>query len=206
MWPPSQPPGWYPDPRGVPGQAYWDGQQWQFPQAPPKRSPLKTFAMGCGLLVGVVILSVASPFGQKMIQKSKSTQAADHSTQSAATPGPQQPAPVGLNQEARDGSLAFVVTSVDPAQTVNVHLTVKNAGNRPAVFWTDNQRLWIADRWFVPDKAAATKAGTSSVKLDPGKSATVVLSFDVPSGKTAVDHIELHDAAVSAGITVVPHP
>ena len=112
-----------------------------------------------------------------------------------------------LNQEARDGNLAFMVTAVDTAQqTVNVHLTVKNVGNRPAVFWTDNQRLWIGDRWFVPDKTAAAKAGTSSVKLDPGKSATVVVPFGVPAGNAAVDSIELHDAAVSAGITVVPRP
>ena len=148
-----------------------------------------------------------SPLGQKVIQKSKSTQGSDQSSQSAAAPAPQPQSEVPLNQEARDGNLAFVVTSVDTAQqTVNVHLTVKNAGNRPAVFWTDNQRLWIGGRWFVPDKAAAAKAGTSSVKLDPGKSATVVLSFDVPSDSTAVDHIELHDAAVSAGIIVVPRP
>jgi hypothetical protein len=79
-------------------------------------------------------------------------------------------------------------------------MTVKNVGNRPMTFWADNQRLWIGGRWFVPDKAA-----TSSVKLDPGKSDTVVLSFAVPAGNTAVDSIELHDAALSAGITVVPH-
>ena len=59
---------------------------------------------------------------------------------------------------------------------------------------------------LVPDKAAATKAGTFSVKLDPGKSATVVVPFGVPAGNTAVDSIELHDAAVSAGISVVPRP
>ena len=74
------------------------------------------------------------------------------------------------------------------------------------VFWTDNQRLWIGGQWFVPDKAAAAKAGTTSVKLEPGKSATVVVPFTGPAGNTAVDHIELHDAAVSAGISVVPQP
>lgn len=26
---PQSSPGWYPDPTGKPGQAYWDGQQWQ---------------------------------------------------------------------------------------------------------------------------------------------------------------------------------
>jgi hypothetical protein len=85
-----------------------------------------------------------------------------------------------------------------------VHLTVKNVGNRPMVFWADNQRLWIGDKWFVADKAAASKAGVSSVKLDPGKSSTVVLAFGVPAGSTAVDKVELHDASVSGGVTVVP--
>jgi hypothetical protein len=200
-------PGWYPDPRGIPGQAYWDGQRWQFPPAPRKKSRLKTLAIVCGAVVAAVILAILSPLGQKAIQKTKPTQTSVQPSQSAAAPAPQQGSELKLNQEARDGNLAFVVTSVDTAQqTVNVHLTVKNVGNRPAIFWTDNQRLWIGGRWFVPDKAAAAKAGTSSVKLDPGKSATVVVPFNVPSGNTAVDSIELHDAAVSAGITVVPRP
>ena len=197
------PPGWYPDPRGVPGQAYWDGRQWQFPPPRRKRSPLKIFLIGCALVVGIVSLTFVSPLGQKVIQKSKSNQ----SSQSAAAPAPQKQTEVRLNQEARDGNFAFVVTAVDTAQqNVNVHMTVTNAGNRPAVFWSDNQRLWIGGRWFVPDKAAAAKAGTTSVKLDPGKSANVVLSFGADTANAAVDHIELHDAAVSAGIIVFPRP
>ncbi len=203
MWPHPLPPGWYPDPRGVPGQAYWDGQNWRFEPASRKHSSLRTIAIVGGVVFAVVVLTFFSLVVAKAIHKSTSTQTAAQSSHATATP--QRPAQVKLDQEARDGSLAFVVTSVDAAdRTVNVHMTVKNVGNRPAIFWTDNQRLWIKGRWFVPDKAAAAKAGTSSVKLDPGNSATVALSFSVPSGNTAVDTIELHDASVSAGITVVP--
>jgi archaellum component FlaG (FlaF/FlaG flagellin family) len=188
----------------VPGQAYWDGQQWQFPPAKRKSSRWTVIAIVFGVVVAAIGILYMSAVGQKAIQKSRSTQGSD---QAAAAPTPQQSTEVKLNQEARDGNLTFVVTSVDTTdKTVTVHLTVKNAGNRPTVFWSDNQRLWIGGRWFVPDKAAAAKAGTSSVKLEPGKSATVVLSFGVPDGNTAVDHIELHDAAVSAGISVVPRP
>jgi uncharacterized protein DUF4352 len=152
-----------------------------------------------------VVLTIASLLGQKAMQKSKPTQSSVQPSQS--TPLAQQPSQLKLNQEGRDGNLAFVVTAVDTdQQTVNVHLTVENVGNRPAVFWFDNQRLWIGGRWFAPDKAATAEAGASSVKLDQGKSATVVVAFDVPPGTTAVDTIELHDAAVSAGITVVPRP
>ena len=205
MWPHPPAPGWYPDPRGVSGQAYWDGQQWQLPPAPRKKSPLKILAIVCGAIFVAVAFTLVSPLGQKVIQKSKSTQS---SAESSPTPAvPQQPSQVKLNQEGRDGNLAFVVTSVDSQGTsVNVHLTVKNVGNRPAVFWTDNQRLWIGGHWFVPDKAAAAKAGTSSVKLEPGKSATVVVPFTVSAGNAAIDTVELHDAAVSAGISVVPRP
>ena len=44
------------------------------------------------------------------------------------------------------------------------------------------------------------------MKLEPGKWATVVVPFTVPTGSAAVDVIELHDAAVSPGINVVPRP
>ena len=36
MNPPAPPPGWYPDPSGIPGQRYWDGQQWG-PKAPAQQ-------------------------------------------------------------------------------------------------------------------------------------------------------------------------
>src|SRR5688572_23208822 len=37
----SQPPGWYPDPSGAPGQRWWDGTQWggPFGQSPPPVGP-----------------------------------------------------------------------------------------------------------------------------------------------------------------------
>jgi hypothetical protein len=38
MTQPSPLPGWYPDPSGVPGQRYWDGQTWG-PKAPAQQQP-----------------------------------------------------------------------------------------------------------------------------------------------------------------------
>ena len=201
MLPQQQPPGWYPDPRGGRGQGYWDGQQWQFPPAKRRSSRLIVIAILFGVIVAGIGILWMSAVGQHALQKSQSTQGSDQSAAAA----PQQPTQVKLNQEARDGNLSFVVTAVDTAQqTATVHLTVKNVGNRPTVFWADNQRLWIGDKWFVPDKAAASKDGASSVKLDPGKSSDVVLSFGVPTGSAGVDHVELHDASVSAGVKVEP--
>jgi hypothetical protein len=206
MWPHPPAPGWHPDPRGTPGKAYWDGQEWQLPPAPLKKSPVKILAIVCGAFFVAVAFTLVSPLGQKVMHKSKSAQSSAAPSQPAVL-APQQSSQVKLNQEGRDGNLAFVVTSVDSQGTsVNVHMTVKNVSNRPTIFWTDNQRLWIGGHWFVPDKAAAAKAGTSSVKLDPGNSATVLVPFGVPAGSAPVDTIELHDAAVSAGISVVPRP
>lgn len=166
---------------------------------------MKTIAIICGAVFVAVAFALVSPLGQKVMHKSRSTQSSAPSSPVPAAP--QQPSHVKLNQEGRDGNLAFTVTSVESHGTsIDVHLTVKNVGNRPTIFWTDNQRLWISGKWFVPDKAAAAKAGTSSVKLEPGKSATVLVPFTVPAGSAAVDTIELHDAAVSAGVSVVPRP
>jgi archaellum component FlaG (FlaF/FlaG flagellin family) len=128
-----------------------------------------------------------------------------------------------VNQEGRDGKFAFVVTSVDPAKTahdpsnpsiqqsaqgmyVNVHLTVKNVGNRPQTFFADNQRLWVGDRHFIPDGMAAVWAKASSVRIDPGSSITAVVSFDVPDGTTGADTVELHDSALSPGVQVLSRP
>ncbi|GAC1395688.1 MAG: hypothetical protein NVS4B6_01950 [Mycobacterium sp.] len=116
-----------------------------------------------------------------------------------------------LNQEARDGQLSFVVTSVDTTNVsqgtvVNVHMTVKNVGKRAAEFWATNQRIWVGGRSIMPDVQETAKAGATSVKINPGASATVVVSFDVPADNTTVETIELHDAALSAGVNVVPRP
>lgn len=201
------PPGWYPDPRGIQGQVYWDGQQWQFPPTAPKRRRLQTIVVAV-VIAAIAILGILTHLGHKT-HKSTSTQSSTQSGQSSA--GPAQPPQVKLNQEARDGQLSFVVTAVDTSNdaqstAVNVHLTVKNIGNRPATFWANNQRVWIGGRSIMPDVQAAANAGATSVKIDPGASATVVVPFDVPADNTTVETIELHDAALSAGVNVVPRP
>jgi hypothetical protein len=50
---PAPPPGWYPDPSGIPRQVYWDGQNWHIPP-PPKTS--RTRWVVIGVVVGLVIL------------------------------------------------------------------------------------------------------------------------------------------------------
>ena len=199
------PPGWYPDPRGIQGQVYWDGQQWLFPPTPHKSRRLQTIVVAV-VIAAIAILGILIHLGHGT-HKSASSSAA--SGQPAGAPA--QPPQVKLNEEARDGQLSFVVTSVDTSNlpqgtAVNVHLTVKNIGNRQATFWANNQRVWVGGRSIMPDAQATANAGATSVKINPGASATIVVSFDVPADNTTVETIELHDAALSAGVNVVPRP
>lgn len=60
---PAPPPGWYPDPSGIPRQVYWGGQNWHIPP-PPKTS--RTRWVVIGVVVGLVILGwVVSAVGGK---------------------------------------------------------------------------------------------------------------------------------------------
>ena len=200
------PPGWYPDPRGIQGQVYWDGQQWQFPPTPPHKSRRLQTIVVAVLIAAIAALGILTHLGHRAHKST--TQTSAQSGQSSSAPQPPQ---VKLNQEARDGQLSFMVTSVDTSNVaqgtaVNVHMTVKNVGNRPATFWANNQRVWIGGRSIMPDVQATAKAGAASVKINPSASATVVVSFDVPADNSTVETIELHDAALSAGVNVVPRP
>jgi hypothetical protein len=219
MGAPSPPPGWYPDPTGLRRQVYWDGQRWHQPPAPRKMSHLQIAGIVGIVIVGTAILGIGFALHHKT---SRGSTATGSSLQSSAAPGATPP-PVGLNQEARDGKFAFVVTSVDTAKTahdpdnpftqqiakgtyVNIHLTVKNIANRPQTFFADNQRLWVGDRQFSPDRMAAVWAKASNVRIDPGSSITAEVTFDVPAGATGADTVELHDSALSAGVKVVARP
>lgn len=200
------PPGLYPDPRGTPGQVYWDGQEWHLTPAPRKMSPLQAAAIA---IVAVAILGVVSILGYMAWHNHTATDQANQSTAQA----PVQKPVANLNREVRDGKLAFVVTNVDTSQDaigpgtyVNVHLTIKNTGDRPRTFWADNQRLWSDGQPFFPDSRAAAKTGASNVTISPGNSASVVVSFDIPDGTPAVDTVELHDTALSDGVNITLRP
>jgi hypothetical protein len=52
----ASPPGWYPDPSGVPGQRYWDGIAWTDGRiAPPGRQPPATDGQGKAKCPGAVV-------------------------------------------------------------------------------------------------------------------------------------------------------
>lgn len=50
------PPGWYPDPAGTPGKAYWDGQNWGSPPSKPPLGQNKIIIAGIAAFVLLLVL------------------------------------------------------------------------------------------------------------------------------------------------------
>ncbi|WP_236949365.1 DUF2510 domain-containing protein [Mycolicibacterium goodii] len=104
--PPTPPPGWYPDPAGTGGRAYWNGREWG---KPPSQLPGKRFWIILASIAAVLLLlafigglagddedessaaeqtttTTASPTG------TTTTEAAPQTTTAAAPPPPVAPA------------------------------------------------------------------------------------------------------------------
>jgi hypothetical protein len=63
MGAPNPPAGWYPDPTGVPGQRYWDGQQWMILDR-FARSDLRVASVGLVLFaLAAAVLGFLLPMG-----------------------------------------------------------------------------------------------------------------------------------------------
>lgn len=128
--PPTPPPGWYPDPSGVPGSRYWDGRQWgpAAPTTPPtfaaptavppkkKSSTGRIIAIIAAVFVGLIILGSIGNHDKKQSTTSTSSSSASAPGSSAGSPKTPSSAPksiASLGQEVRDGQFAFTVNSVD---------------------------------------------------------------------------------------------
>ena len=117
--------------------------------------------------------------------------------------------PGSLNREVRDGNLAFVVTTVDLAQSkvgnrtaegvfVVVHMTVRNIGDDLRAVYCQNQKIKdLAGRTYDD----AISAGTGDDTIKPGELVAVTCAFDVPVGTLAAV-VEVHDRAYSTGAAV----
>jgi Domain of unknown function (DUF4352) len=142
------------------------------------------------------------------------------STSSAPGPAAAAPQSAGVGQEVRDGKFAFTVTSVDTSPVagdtsnqfervqaqgkfVNVHITVKNTGDRPQTFSASNQKLHIGSNEFSSNDIAAVWTQSANVDINPGNSIPALISFDVPPGTSSGAVIELHDSAFSGGTKVL---
>jgi len=228
---PTPPPGWYPDPAGVPGQRYWDGQNWASIAMPPTVAapqPVNSHRGKTALIVGatigglVALLGVIGAIGSASEKKDTAPAAAPVPSVPTVSPPWTTAAPVPLGdigQEVRDGKLAFVVTSVDSSKVagdptnpdmqvtaqglfVNIHLRITNIVDRPQSFFATNQKLWsVGGQQFNADTIAAVWTAAGDVEINPGNSIDATVSFDVPPG-TQLSAVELHDSAFSGGVKV----
>lgn len=215
MTAPLPPPGWYPDPRGTGGRAYWTGTAWG---KPPVDSRAIWKVVG---IVGGLIL-FASCVGS-VLSKDKDNDATSATTTTKAFAAPtttaHAPSPKqlpGTGQEVRDGKFGFVVTGVETRQGslgglsdppmgewVIVSVTVSNVGDQQRTFSASNQKLIDSQRREFESDFWATEALNDdfSVDLNPGFTVSFKIPFDVPPG-TVPAGIELHDSAFSGGVTV----
>ena len=128
---------------------------------------------------------------------------------------------VGLNQAVRDGKFEFTVTGVDCSKTTLgsdpvsttaqgvfclASVNVKNIGNEAQTLDSMSQYGYDAQgKKYSTDTAAAIYLpnGVDALfnQLNPGSSVDGTLIYDVPSG-TTLTKLELHDSALSGGVTV----
>jgi hypothetical protein len=206
-------PGWYPDPSGT-GSRYWDGKDWG-PTAPPPTPAQSKKWVPAGLIVAG-ILAVVVAIGTIGYHWGSSSRSSSTTTVGATPP---QPPHAGIGQEVGDGNFRFVVTSVDVSKTagdpgsqfqiapkqgefVNVHLTVRNVGDRPQTFYAYNQTLQIGTSQFSSNTAATMWKQAMTVDINPGSSIQAVVSFDVPPGASKDGVLTLRTSLASGGTRI----
>ena len=170
------------------------------------------------LLIVAAILAVAVSIGTigyywGSTSRSSSTRSAPSATNTASPPR------AGIGQEVRDGNFAFLVTSVDMSKTagdpsnhfeikpkqgefVNVHLTVRNVGDRPQKFLAYNQTLQIGARQFSSNNAATMWTQAMTVDVNPGSSIQAAVSFDVPPGSSKDEVLMVRGSLSSGGARI----
>lgn len=205
---PTPAPGWYPDPSGT-GNRYWDGKNWG-PSAPTP-APAQSKKWVPTLLIVVAVLAILVAIG--IFGYNIGSTSAPSATTSASAPR------AGIGQEVRDGNFGFVVTSVDVSKTVrdpsiqfeivpkrgefvNVHLTVRNVGDRPQRFFAYNQVLQIGATQFSSNNEATMWTQAMTVEIKPGTSIQAVVSFDVPPGTSNDGVLTVHGSPSSDGARV----
>lgn len=215
---PQPPPGWYPDPKGTGGRAYWTGTQWG---QPPSSNKARPWLIAAGIAVPFVLFaSCVAAITATMDDGEKSSSSATTTSARAAAPAlPAEPTVLpGIGQQVRDGKFAFVVHSINTSRTVgdpsnpfmtaqgmfvNVHMTVKNIGNVAQTFFADDQKLIADGLEYSADYTAAVWTGAANEAINPGNSIDVVVSFDVPPDTAShVNTVELRDSVFSGGVSV----
>ena len=200
------------------------------PAEKPKKKHrfLKVLGGAAALIILISIVNSITGGGDGPTKTTSSDQPAASSEEAADKPADAHPAkpadepkPIGLNQEASDGDFTFKVTKIEDGGTkigdeylntkaqgkfVLVHMTIKNHGTDPGTFFGDNQYLVDTQgRKASADTEAAIYMGDNAQaifeEINPGNTLSGVVVFDIPANATPAS-LELHDSAMSGGVTV----
>jgi hypothetical protein len=140
------------------------------------------------------------------------------------SPTPTTPPPPGIGDPVRDGTFEFLVTDVTcgvpsvgsgvftdhaDGQFCIVGIGVKNTGNLPALFVTEEQWAIAVDgsRHHANSTAGVIANHGLAVWVNvvtPGDTVAGKLVFDIPADAT-LDSLELHDSGLSHGVLVTVH-
>lgn len=189
---------------------------------------------GLGIVVALVVVGSAFGGGDEEAPAAVPTTAAPEATTKGSDATPKKKdepakkeeaaqggaAAPGVGDAVRDGKFEFVVTKVaDGGERIGtksfgtkaqgrfvfVHVTVKNVGDAPQMFFSSAQPLFDAQgREFSSDTTAELyldSADTIIGDINPGNSVTGTLVFDLPEDAQPAS-IELHDSLFSGGVSV----
>jgi hypothetical protein len=108
---------------------------------------------------------------------------------------------VDVSKTARDPSIQFEIVPKQ-GEFVNVHLTVRNVGDRPQRFFAYNQTLQIGANQFSSNNEATMWTQAMTIEINPGNSIQAVVSFDVPPGTSNDEVLTVHASPSSGGARI----
>jgi hypothetical protein len=177
-------------------------------------------------IIVVGIIATATSSGNKN-NTSTSSNTANTSAKTSTSTTSQSSTTPGLNQQANDGKLGFLITSFNcGAQSIDqpgdtdgmfvstqgapyceMNLTIKGVSNVAQTFDDDAQYVYANGKQYSVDDNATTDANAAGDNclldptVNPGTTITCTLAFDVPAGVTPT-YAMVHDSAYSNGTKV----
>lgn len=217
MTQPSTPPGWYPDPDGVPGQRYFDGTQWTENRAAPQAAPLpqrqkrKVWPWVLGGIFLVILLgfgacaafvgSVANEISKDSPVTIQAPNGGTETTDSGPSFAGKQDGDTGVQAGGSVASDGVTTTSTPLTKTEqfgNAYLctqvTIKNDSDEAASFNA-------AFDWKLQDPTGTTRMASlfggdndlSAGEVAPGGTAKGDVCFESPQGSPSGTYVVLFD-------------
>ncbi|WP_431956480.1 serine/threonine-protein kinase [Nocardia lijiangensis] len=194
----------------------------------PSMSRWIAMAAGAAVVVAVALWLLAGgiDIGSAPGPNTTTPEAAAPAT-TAPLPSPAAP-PLDTAGTVRDGNFAFTVTDTVSGVPITgsatagvpytiVTLTVTNVSDHQQAFTVADQRLvTVGGRSVAPEVAATAglnPSGADPIALDPGRTGTIRLAFDLPGKDKKNDkkndkkqdvpsHLELHGGPTTSGVIV----